>query len=66
MAFPDQPAPKRTRKSHSDQVHEEAERIAVSTFDWVAEPINGMIEAAIAAAPHRHHHEAHGSDQHGR
>ena len=55
MAFPDQPQPERIRPPRPDPVHEEALRIAVSTFDWVAEPINGMIEAAVAAVPHRHH-----------
>lgn len=49
------PVPERDEGSKRDPVHEEAERIAVPNFDWVAEPISGLIDAAIALAPHHGH-----------
>ena len=49
------PTPRRDDRSKRDPVHEEAERIAVPNFDWVAQPIGGMIDAAIALASHHQH-----------
>jgi hypothetical protein len=49
------PVPERDERAKRDPVHEEAERIAVPNFDWFAEPIGGMIDAAIAIAPHHSH-----------
>ena len=57
MGFPEQPHDERTRRRILKSAHEEAERVSVPVFDWVAEPIGGMIDAAIAVAPHRHRHE---------
>ncbi len=49
------PVPERDERPKRDPVHEEAERIAVPNFDWIAEPIGGLIDAAIALAPHHGH-----------
>lgn len=45
-----------------ETLHQEAERIAVPNFDWIAAPIDGMAAAASALGhmhlPHRHHPDA--------
>ncbi len=44
-----------------ETLHQEAERIAVPNFDWIAATIDGMAEACSAMAHphlHRHHHPA--------
>jgi hypothetical protein len=39
-------------------LHEEAERIAVPTFDWIAAPIDGMADA-VSALTHPHRRRPH-------
>jgi hypothetical protein len=41
-----------------ESLHQEAERIAVPNFDWIAAPIDG-IAAALSALTHPHPHHPH-------
>lgn len=48
------------RAQRDKALHEEAERIAVPSYDWVAQPISGLLDALISAASHHPHVRHHG------
>ena len=55
----------RQEKRAAEERHREAERIAVPEYDWIGQPIAGMIDAAMSLGthhPHLHRHRHHEQD----
>ncbi len=59
----------RQERRAAEERRREAERIAVPEFDWIGQPIAGLVDAAMSLGahhPHLHRHRQHEPDgQHG-
>jgi hypothetical protein len=67
---PEQPKPTKPHRARKQSLHEEVGRLAVPSFDWIAEPVNGFADALVALSPPHWHvrrprerHDTH--EQHG-